>query len=99
VCNKFLGLGIDRLTFPSLEYKQLFLDQLFHLRGERVIIAQELDMPTLMVKVLYAPNEISNQTIAATLAKYGKIVKVEREMYRDWPNRNWCKTGNNERIN
>jgi hypothetical protein len=46
----------------------------------------ELDMPTLMVKVLYAPNEISNQTIAATLAKYGKIVKVEREMYRDWPN-------------
>ncbi|CAB4008522.1 Hypothetical predicted protein [Paramuricea clavata] len=39
-----------------------------------------------MVKVLYAPNDISNQTIAATLEKYGKIVKVEREMYRDWPN-------------
>jgi hypothetical protein len=30
-----------RLTFRSLEYKQLFLDQPFHLRGERVI-AQEL---------------------------------------------------------
>jgi hypothetical protein len=55
------------------------------LRGERVV-AQQLDMPTLLVKVLYAPNEISNQTIAATLAKYGKIVKVDREMYRDWPN-------------
>ena len=74
-----------RLTFRSLEYKQLFLDQPFHLRGERVI-AQELDMPTLLIKVLYAPSEISNQTIAATLAKYGKIVKVDREMYRDWPN-------------
>jgi hypothetical protein len=74
-----------RLTFRSMEYEQLFLDQPFHLRGERVI-AQELDMPTLMVKVLYAPNEISNQTIAATLEKYGEIVKVEREMYRDWPN-------------
>jgi hypothetical protein len=61
-----------------LEYKQLFLYQPFHLRGERVI-AQELDMPTLLVKVLYALNEISNQTIAATLAKYGKIVKVERK--------------------
>ncbi|CAB4014515.1 Hypothetical predicted protein [Paramuricea clavata] len=60
-------------------------DQPFHLRGERVI-AQELDMPTLLVKVLYAPSEISNQTIAATLAKYGKIVKVDREMYRDWSN-------------
>ena len=64
-----------RLTFRSLEYKQLFLDQPLHLRGERVI-AQELDMPTLKVKVVYAPNEISNQRIAATLAKYGKIVKV-----------------------
>jgi hypothetical protein len=74
-----------RLTFRSLEYKQLFLDQPFHLRGERDI-AQELDMPTLLAKVLYAPSEISNQTIAATLAKYGKIVKVDREMYRDWPN-------------
>ncbi|CAB4042106.1 zinc finger CCHC domain-containing 3-like, partial [Paramuricea clavata] len=74
-----------RLTFRSLEYKQLFLDQPFYLRGERVI-AQELDMATLQVKVLYAPSEISNQTIAATLAKYGKIVKVDREMYRDWPN-------------
>jgi hypothetical protein len=74
-----------RLIFRSLEYKQLFLDQPFHLRGERVI-AQELDMPTLLVKVLYAPSEISNKTIAATLAKYCKIVKVEREMYRDWPN-------------
>jgi hypothetical protein len=41
-----------RLTFRSLEYKQLFLDQPFHFRGERVI-AQELDMPTF--KVLYAP--------------------------------------------
>ena len=30
-----------RLTFRSLEYKQLFLDQPFHLRGERVN-AQEL---------------------------------------------------------
>ena len=50
------------------------------------VIAQELDMPTLMFKVLYAPNEISNQTIAATLEKYGKIMKEEREMYRDWPN-------------
>ncbi|CAB3986287.1 Hypothetical predicted protein [Paramuricea clavata] len=38
-------------------------------------IAQELDMPTLLVNVLYAPNEISNQTITATLPKYGKIVK------------------------
>ncbi|CAB4029462.1 zinc finger CCHC domain-containing 3-like [Paramuricea clavata] len=74
-----------RLTFRSLEYKQLFLDQPFYLRGERVI-AQELDMATLQVKVLYAPSEISNQAIAATLAKYGKIVKVDREMYRDWPN-------------
>ena len=42
-----------RLTFRSLEYKQLVLDQPFHLRGERVI-AQDLDMPTLLVKVLYA---------------------------------------------
>ncbi|CAB4013188.1 zinc finger CCHC domain-containing 3-like, partial [Paramuricea clavata] len=74
-----------RLTFRSLEYKQLFLDQPFYLRGERVI-AQELDMATLQAKILYAPSEISNQTIAATLAKYGKIVKVDREMYRDWPN-------------
>ena len=32
----------------------------------------------------------TNQTIAATLAKYGKIVKVEREMYRDWPNVETC---------
>ncbi|CAB3978813.1 Hypothetical predicted protein [Paramuricea clavata] len=71
-----------RLTFPSFEYEQLFLDQPFHLRGERVI-ARELDIPTLLVKVLYAPSEISNQTIAATLAKYGKIVKADREMYRD----------------
>jgi hypothetical protein len=65
-----------RLTFRSLECKQLFLDQPFHLRGERVI-PQELDIPTLLVKVLYAPSEISNQTIATTLAKYGKIVKVD----------------------
>jgi hypothetical protein len=70
-----------RLTFCSLEYKQLFLDQPFHLRGERVI-AQELDMPTLLVKVLYAPSEVSNQTII----NYGKIVKVDWDMYRDWPN-------------
>ncbi|CAB3980484.1 zinc finger CCHC domain-containing 3-like [Paramuricea clavata] len=50
----------------------------------------KLDMPTLLVKVLCAPNEFSNQTIAATCQKYGKIVKVDREMYRemyrDWPN-------------
>ena len=38
-----------RLTFRSLEYKQLFLDQPFHLRGDRVI-AQELDMPTFWLK-------------------------------------------------
>jgi hypothetical protein len=38
-----------RLTFRSLEYKQLFLDQPFHLRGDRVIV-QELDMPTFWLK-------------------------------------------------
>ena len=59
-----------RLTFRSLEYKQLFLDQPFHLRGERVI-AQELDMPTSLVKVLYVPNEISNQTICS--CNVGKV--------------------------
>jgi hypothetical protein len=36
-----------RSSFRSFEYKQLFLDQPFHLRGERVI-AQELDYVVFM---------------------------------------------------
>jgi hypothetical protein len=72
-----------RLTFRTYEAKQLFLNHPILLRGER-IIAQEIDAPTLQVKVLFVPNEITNQAVAESLTKYGKVVNVDREMYRDW---------------
>ncbi|CAB4030061.1 Hypothetical predicted protein [Paramuricea clavata] len=46
-----------RVTFRSTEFKQLFLNQEFSVRGERVI-AQEVETPSLMVKVLFVPTEI-----------------------------------------
>ena len=73
-----------RISFRSLEAKQTFLDKEFLFRGER-IIAQELDTPALIVKILYVPDEISNQTVSEFLAKYGKVLSVDREMFRDWP--------------
>ena len=72
-----------RLTFRTYEAKQLFFNHPILLRGER-IIAQEIDAPTLQVKVLFVPNEITNQAVAESLTKYGKVVNVDREMYRDW---------------
>jgi hypothetical protein len=73
-----------RVTFRTMESKKLFLGREFSLRGER-IIAQEIELPTLDVKLLYVPDEVSNQTIAQAMAKYGKVLRVDREMYRDWP--------------
>ena len=37
------------------------------------------------IKLLFVPNELSNQTVAFALAKYGKVLRVDREMFRDWP--------------
>ena len=73
-----------RVSFRTLEAKQTFLDKEFLFRGER-IIAQELDTPALIVKILYVPDEISNQTVSEFLSKYGKVLSVDREMFRDWP--------------
>ena len=74
-----------RVTFRSTEFKQLFLNQEFSVRGERVI-AQEVDTPSLMVKVLFVPTEIPNQLVAEALEKYGTVTKVDREMFSDWAN-------------
>ena len=73
-----------RVTFRKPELKEYFLGKCFELRGER-IIAQEIEPPNLTVKVLYVPDEVSNAAVASTLGQFGKIIKVEREMYRDWP--------------
>lgn len=48
-------------------------------------MAQEVDMPQLTVKVLYVADEISNATVATRLSDFGKVSRVEREMYKDWP--------------
>ena len=74
-----------RVTFRSMEFKQLFLNQEFSVRGERVI-AQEVDTPSLMVKVLFVPTEIPNQLVAEALENYGTVTKVDREMFSDWSN-------------
>jgi hypothetical protein len=74
-----------RVTFRSTEFKQLFLNQEFSERGERVI-AQEVDTPSLMVKVLFVPTEIPNQLVAEALENYGPVTKVDREMSSDWSN-------------
>ena len=74
-----------RVTFRSMEFKQLFLNQEFSVRGEHVI-AQEVDTPSLMVKVLFVPTEIPNQLVAEALEKYGTVTKVDREMFSDWAN-------------
>ena len=73
-----------RVTFRTLESKRLFLGREFFLRDERVR-AQEIDAPVMDIKLLFVPNEVSNQTVALALAKYGKVLRVDREMFRDWP--------------
>ena len=73
-----------RVTFRTLESKRLFLGREFILRDER-IRAQEIDAPVMDIKLLFVPNEVSNQTVALALAKYGKVLRVDREMFRDWP--------------
>ena len=73
-----------RVTFRTLESKRLFLGCEFILRNER-IRAQEIDAPVMDIKLLFVPNEVSNQTVALALAKYGKVLRVDREMFRDWP--------------
>ena len=73
-----------RVTFRTLESKRLFLGCEFILRNER-IRAQEIDAPVIDIKLLFVPNEVSNQTVALALAKYGKVLRVDREMFRDWP--------------
>ena len=73
-----------RVTFRALESKRLFLGREFILHDER-IRAQETDAPVMDIKLLFVPNEVSNQTVALALAKYGKVLRVDREMFRDWP--------------
>ena len=73
-----------RVTFRTQESKRLFLGREFILRDER-IRAQEIDAPVMDIKLLFVPNELSNQTVALALAKYGKVLRVDREMFRDWP--------------
>ena len=60
-----------RVTFRTQESKRLFLGREFILRDER-IRAQEIDAPVMDIKLLFVPNELSNQTVALALAKYGK---------------------------
>ena len=62
----------------------MFLGREFILRDER-IRAQEIDAPVMDIKLLFVPNELSNQTVALALAKYDKVLRVDREMFRDWP--------------
>ena len=73
-----------RVTFRTQESKRLFLGREFILRDERIRV-QEIDAPVMDIKLLFVPNELSNQTVALALAKYGKVLSVDREMFRDWP--------------
>ena len=73
-----------RVTFRQPEAKQEFLDREFTLRGERIFV-QEVEAPILDVRLLYVPDEVSNQVIAESLGKSGKVIRVDREMYRHWP--------------
>ena len=72
------------VTFRQPEAKQEFLGREFTLRGERIIV-QEVEAPVLDLRLLYVPDEVSNQVVAESLGKYGKVLRVDREMYRNWP--------------
>ena len=70
-----------RVTFRTQESKRLFLGREFILRDER-IRAQEIDAPVMDIKLLFVPNELSNQTVAK---KIQQSPTRRREMFRDWP--------------
>ena len=72
------------MTFRKPEAKQEFLGREFTLCGERIIV-QEVEAPILDLRLLYVPDEVSNQVVAESLGKYGKVIRVDREMYRNWP--------------
>ena len=71
-----------RVTFRTQESKPLFLGCEFILRDERIRV-QEVDAPVMDIQLLFVPNELSNQTVALALAKYGKVLSVGGEMFRD----------------
>ena len=67
------------VTFHTKEAKMNFLSQPFTIKDVEICV-QPIESPILVVKILYVPSEVHNKMVAESLAQYGTVETIEREM-------------------
>ena len=68
-----------RVTFRTNEAKMNFLSQPFTIKDVEIGV-QPIESPILDVRILYVPSEVPNKVVAESLAQYGTVETIEREM-------------------
>ena len=68
-----------RVTFRTNEAKMNFLSQPFTIKDVEIGV-QPIESPILDVRILYVPSEVPIEVVAGSLAQYGTVETIEREM-------------------
>ena len=68
-----------RVTFRTNEAKMNFLSQPFTIKDVKIGV-NPIESPILDVRILYVPSEVPNKVVAESLAQYGTVETIEREM-------------------
>ena len=68
-----------RVTFRTNEAKMNFLSQPFTIKDVEIGV-QPIESPILDVRILCVPSKVPNKVVAQSLAQYGTVETIEREM-------------------